>query len=417
MITLPPISIPSGSLTSSPTSRPGARSDGRSTRALRQRPLESLQHPDHAQSRLCPGARPSPVADAVEEVAALDPQRLFVRHGRREYGARAREVLAVRGVVLVEALVVDGELALELHVVERRHPLRADDREATLLVRIEPGQMHVRGEPRGKAEVAEDHVLDAVVHIALAHRAALVRLLGGEPQDHGHVVCAERPEGVLVAAQLTQVEPVRVDIAHFAELAGLDQLVHLLDAGVVLEKMPDHEHPVAGARGLDDLLRLLDRASERLLDKAVLARLEHLARQLGVRGHRGGERDRIERLVAEHLVEGAGRTSSRKRPREPIQGLGRLVAEPGELAFRQAVEVPCEVGTPVAEAHDPDSGHRRTRFGASIPRVAPRKSTTSADSRTMRSTSRSGWAVTITVQSASSGHSERSASSGSSNTK
>ena len=50
--------------------------------------------------------------------------------------------------------------------------------------------------------------------------------------------------------------------------------------------------------------------------------------------------------------------------------------------------------------------HRRTRFAASIPRVTPRKSTTSGDSRTTRSRSRPGCAVTITEQSGSSGHSE-----------
>ena len=41
-------------------------------------------------------------------------------------------------VVLVEALVVDGELPLQLHVVERGHPPGADHREAALLVRVQP---------------------------------------------------------------------------------------------------------------------------------------------------------------------------------------------------------------------------------------------------------------------------------------
>ena len=51
------------------------------------------------------GGRPS--RDALDEVAALDPQRLLVRDPRAVDVARARDVLAVRREVLVEALVVD----------------------------------------------------------------------------------------------------------------------------------------------------------------------------------------------------------------------------------------------------------------------------------------------------------------------
>ena len=62
--------------------------------------------------------------------------------------ARAGDVLAVGLGALVEALVVDGDLALERHVVERRHALRADDREAALLVRVQPREVQVGGQAR-----------------------------------------------------------------------------------------------------------------------------------------------------------------------------------------------------------------------------------------------------------------------------
>ncbi len=79
--------------------------------------------------------------------------------------ARAGDVLAPRADVLVEALVVDGQLALDLHVVERGHALGADDRQAALLVGVEPRQVQVRDRARGEAQVAEDHVLDAGAHV------------------------------------------------------------------------------------------------------------------------------------------------------------------------------------------------------------------------------------------------------------
>jgi hypothetical protein len=40
-------------------------------------------------------------------------------------------------------------------------PLGPDDREAPLLVRVQPGQVQVRGAPGREAQEAEDDVLDA----------------------------------------------------------------------------------------------------------------------------------------------------------------------------------------------------------------------------------------------------------------
>src|SRR6185295_44807 len=126
---------------------------GRHGRALSQRPLELLQHAHHPQAARAVRARRRAAAHALDEVAALEPQRLVVGHARAPDVARPRDVLAVVAVVLLEALVVDGQLALDRHVVEGRHPARADDREAPLLVRVEPGQVQVRSEPRREAQV------------------------------------------------------------------------------------------------------------------------------------------------------------------------------------------------------------------------------------------------------------------------
>src|SRR6185295_5668055 len=80
--------------------------------------LERRKHPDHPQARRAVRTRRRPGADALDEMLALDPQRLAVGDPRAVDVARAGDVLAVGVRVLVEALVVDGDLALELHVVE-----------------------------------------------------------------------------------------------------------------------------------------------------------------------------------------------------------------------------------------------------------------------------------------------------------
>src|SRR3954447_4572432 len=147
--TCAPICTPSPSRTPSPRSRPGARSEGCTLRpsgrveAL----LQALEHAHDAQPALAVGERSAALAHAFDEVLALDPQRLAVRDPRAPDVARAGDVLAVGVGVLVKALVVDGDLALELHVVEGGHPPGPHDGEAARLVGVQPGQVQVRGDP------------------------------------------------------------------------------------------------------------------------------------------------------------------------------------------------------------------------------------------------------------------------------
>ena len=100
----------------------------------------------------------------------------------------------------------------------------------------------------------------------------------------------------------------RVDVADLAELAGVDDLLQLRDARVVLEQVADHQHAV-GRFGccLDHALGVGDRLRQRLLDEAVLAGLEApRAASVGVRRHGGREHDRVELRVGEQVVEVAG---------------------------------------------------------------------------------------------------------------
>src|SRR3954447_8181583 len=140
MTTCTPIWRPWPSRTRSPRNSPGASSDGCTLLPPRrvEARLQPLQHPHDPQPALPVRQRRAAFADARDEVLALDPQRLARRDARAPDVPRAGDVLAVGRRVLVEALVVDRDLALEVHVVEGGHPPRADDREAPFLVRVEP---------------------------------------------------------------------------------------------------------------------------------------------------------------------------------------------------------------------------------------------------------------------------------------
>src|SRR3989442_5388596 len=144
--TLPPSRTLSGNETSWPSRRPAPRSDGRSTRALLEGALQRLEHTHHPDAALGAGAWLAALPHAVDEVTALDSQWLLVRDAWAPHVPGAGDVLAVGLEILVKPLVVDGDLPLDLHVVEGGHPPGADDREAAFLVGVEPGEVHVRRE-------------------------------------------------------------------------------------------------------------------------------------------------------------------------------------------------------------------------------------------------------------------------------
>src|SRR4051812_3454739 len=194
--------------------------------------------------------------DQLQEVLAFQPQRLGGRDLRDEDVAAPRLPLAVGLGALPRRLVLDRHLALQLHVVEDGHPVAPDDGHPTHLVRVEPREVHVRDLPGREAEVAEDDVLDAVREEVAAVGDRRLRLLVEQMEDHGQVVDAERPERVLVRADDAQVLPVPVDAEHLAQLAAVDELLQLLDAGVVEQQVTGHQHEVLSPRELDQLVHL-----------------------------------------------------------------------------------------------------------------------------------------------------------------
>ena len=72
---------------------------------------------------------------------------------------------------------------------------------------------------------------------------------------------------------------------------------------MVAEQVADHQHQAALVGELDEALGRGGVLSERLLDEAVLARLERPLGELGVGRDRGGDRDRVEVVVGEQVVE------------------------------------------------------------------------------------------------------------------
>ncbi len=115
-----------------------------------------------------------------------------------------------------------------------------------------------------------------------------------EVEHHGEVVDAERPQSVLVLAELAEVLAVPVEVEHVAELPGLDQLLELRHRRVIEQQVSREEDEAALLRERDKLVGLRGRERRRLLDEDVLTGLERPAGELVMRRHRRGDDDGLE---------------------------------------------------------------------------------------------------------------------------
>ena len=216
----------------------------------------------------------------------------------------------------------------------------------------------------------------------MAVRCRLHDLLLDQVQDHREVVDAERPQRVLVLADLAEVLAVAVDDEHLAELARVDELLHLLHARVVEEEVAGHEDEPARLGEADQLLHLRDPHRRRLLDEDVLAGLERRFGERIVRRHRRRDDDRLD-VGGDHLRELAGHARVRVAVRELFPQRFARVADPREVGL--VVEDTREVPAPVAQPDlsDPQA-HSLKTCSAALPftPVALRRSTTSDASST-----------------------------------
>ena len=165
-------------------------------------------------------------------------------------------------------------------------------------------------------------------------------------RTHGDVVRAQRPERVLVGAQLAQVEPVAVDVVDLAELARVDQLLQPLQrrGGT---RAGDRPSACGRARraSATTALGVRQRLGQRLLDEHVLAR----PRARGGRAARGwapaspprSRRAPGRRAARRSSRVGAGAGERRADPRELLRV---AVADPAP-ARRRAARRSCARGS------------------------------------------------------------------------
>ena len=195
------------------------------------------------------------------------------------------------------------------------------------------------------------------------------------PSDHSAFSCLPDDAEVL---------PVPVDHQDLAERALVDELLELLNAGVIEEQVAGHEDEVALLGDRHELVDLRRLHRGRLLDEDVLAGLERVLRELVVRRHRRRDHDCVELRVVEHLVEGA-RPSALA---DTAPGTPRACRSPGRRArrARRGRRSFVRGSSPTRRARPGPTrmvtASRPCRSGVPFAPVAFRRSTTSTESST-----------------------------------
>jgi len=182
----------------------------------------------------------------------------------------------------------------------------------------------------------------------------------------------EAPEDVLFAANLAEVESVGIDVLQAAEAALVDEVVQRQKGRVVLQQVAHHEHAVVLRRDGDELFGIGGAQGERLFDEDVFSGLQRLAGEVGMQGSGGGDGNRFDGFVGEHLIEGARR--HRVLIGELDRQIGVGVAHGGERT--DLVENTDEIAAPVATADDSDgSAHDAREYHSQVVSSPSRKAT------------------------------------------
>ena len=290
---------------------------------LAQRLLRGLDHLDHRQAVATVGERRRAFPHALEEVQALQPQRLVTLDVRTEDAAVVvRELEVAERVRLphrVHVLVVDLELLDVLEVVVHGHLLLADDGHPSRLAGIEPAQAHVGEHATRERQRQVGDVFVGRFDAADASRADAVGRFAQQVHQDRDVVRREIPDDVEVRAEEPEPDAHRVDVSDVAERAERDHRTQLGDRRHVRTDVAHHQDATATLREIDELTRVRRARRERLLHEHVEPLLEARAHDVVVRLRGGAHDDRVEPLL-EEVVEVLGEHAHlRVAGRHPIE--------------------------------------------------------------------------------------------------
>src|SRR6185437_6117069 len=142
---------------------------------------------------------------------------------------------------------------------------------------------------------------DALVEIIPSLRSDPIGTLVEQTQNNGDIVRCKTPKNVFLPPNLTQIQPVRIDVLDAAQFTRTDQFFELQHRRVIPEKMPHHENAALLLCEGDKLFSLLDRKAEWLFHKHILAGQQGLSYCISMALGWRGNGHSPNRLVAQHF--------------------------------------------------------------------------------------------------------------------
>ena len=136
--------------------------------------------------------------------------------------------------------------------------------------------------------------------------------------------------------------------------------------------MPHHQLQIPLVRHGDQLAAVVAAGGHGFLDEEVLSRFENFAAEWEMGAHGRGHHHRIYVRVACDVGVVGCRTGVGIQQSQVVQTVLVQIRYGNKLALRQPVEIPDEVGSPLATADDTDLDHCRS--SGSDTRIAPSRS-------------------------------------------
>ncbi len=168
--------------------------------------------------------------------------------------------------------------------------------------------------------------------------------------------CGARSQATLISFwNNPRVQPARADIANFAEVALLDDLLNLPDGRRVKKRVAGHQHQAVFPGGFHQFLTMLHRTGHRFLDERMFARQQ---RRLGHRemvGHAGGDDHGVEIDAVEHVRVVRFPFNFGVKFLEVTQPRRVEIAHHPDMAIGQRPEIADQIRAPVTAASHPES--------------------------------------------------------------
>ena len=274
----------------------------------------------------------------------LNTQRLREFNLRNQYitaaiielrNARVIEVhVLAQDCAAIDAFVVDDDLILR-DVIVNHHLARADDDHLAHLLRVQPAYVNVCDDLSGILKAKKDNVIDSFLHVSHALAPDRNRLRIAKPiLNDADIVRGKVPERVDVGTNAAEIQPLAVDVAKVAQLAGINQFLHIADGRVIDEGVTRHHDEISLGSAPCEFIHLGDLRRQWFLDENVFTSIEDLLSEGEVTCRRGSNDHAMHaRIVQNNLMVSIarlrGKFASTKARRSALESTTYLTAQPG----------------------------------------------------------------------------------------